>query len=74
MFEERLLGSHFVHFNDFIQNLSCRTHQNFVRKQNFFAEHIKILPGSLEIRKIGQKISQNFLQNTFLSVKQTEVY
>ena len=34
---------------------SCRTHHNFARKQNFLAEHIKILPGSLEIRKIGLK-------------------
>ena len=45
-------GGLFVHFNGF----SCRTHHNFARKQNFLAEHIKILPGNLEIRKIGLKL------------------
>ena len=52
IFEEHLLGGPFVHFNSFFQNFSCRTHHNFARKQNFVAEHIKILPGSLEIKKI----------------------
>ena len=55
MIEEHLLGGLFVHFNDFFQNSSCRTHHNFTRKQNFLAKHIKILLGSLEIREIGQK-------------------
>ena len=75
MFEEHLLGALFVHFNSFFQNFSCRTHFNFARKQNFLAEHIKILPGNLEMRKIGLKLYKFFifLQNTFLYVKQTEV-
>ena len=29
---EHLLGGLFVHFKDFFQNLSCRTHQNCTRK------------------------------------------
>ena len=71
MFEEHLLGGLFAHFTDFFQNLSCR-HITILpeqRKQKFLTEHIKILPGSLEVRKI----SQIFLQNTSLSAKQTKV-
>ena len=55
MFAEHLLGGLFVYFNGLFQNLSCRTHHNFARKENFLVEHIKILPGILEIRKIGLK-------------------
>ena len=42
--EEHLSG----YFHGFYQNLSCRTHHNFARKQNFLAEHIKILPDRLK--------------------------
>ena len=58
MFEEHLLGGPFVHFNGFLQNSFCREHHNFARNQNFVAEHIKILSGSLEIRKIGLKFQK----------------
>ena len=71
IFEERLLGGLFVHFNDFFRDFSYRTLHNFARKQIFLAEHIKILLGSLEINQ--SNISQIVLQNTSLSVKQTEV-
>ena len=60
MFEEHLLWGLFVHFNGFFQNSSCRTHNNFARKQNSFSEHINILPGSLEICKIGLKFHKLF--------------
>ena len=31
------------------------SHHNFAKKQNFLGEHIKILPGTLEIKKMGLK-------------------
>ena len=64
MFGRTPLRRSFCSFQWLFQNFSCRTYHNFARKQNFLAEHIKILPGNLEIRKI----SQIFLQNTSLSV------
>ena len=48
MFEEHFLGGLLVHFNGLFQNLFCKTYHNFAKKQNFPAEHIKILPGNLD--------------------------
>ena len=59
MFEEHLLGEIMEHLFLFISMAFFRI---------FLLEHIKILPGNLEIRKM----SQIFLHNTSLSVKQTE--
>ena len=49
-FKKHLWGDNFVYFNVFFQSLFCTI---LTAKQNFLAEHIKILTGSLEMRKIG---------------------